>query len=260
MMGSVTELDREVVNRARILVIDDDEVMREILPAMLGLGADMIEVTGSGQEAIERLKRSAAPAVILTDLQMPELEGSALVAALRDAAPRSTLIGMSANAPADDVLEQLDAFILKPFSAADLEQAITAIAQQNQPAPAVSTTVVQHSGSAAVQPVLDDEIFRKMAARCKPEDLVQIYELTVADVLQRHKRLEVYAAAGDLNALQREAHAIKGVCGMMGARELQHLAAETEAGTMVNTLAIAEFPAACSRLRRMLDAKFHTQI
>lgn len=254
-------MDTDGISQAHVLVIDDDEVMREILPALLGTSEGEIEVMGSGSEAIARLKRSPAPQVILSDLQMPELSGAALMSALREAAPGTPLVGMSATRPADEVLRGLDGFVLKPFTAADLAQAIEDARKRGaRAALPVEATAHPPASESEQQPVLDEDIFGKMASCLKPADLLQVYELTLSDVLERHKRLEDHAAAGDLDAVKREAHAIKGVCGMMGARELQHLAAATEGGTTVNTSAISDFPAACSRLRRMLDAKFHNQI
>jgi HPt (histidine-containing phosphotransfer) domain-containing protein len=62
-------------------------------------------------------------------------------------------------------------------------------------------------------------------------------------------------AAGDLDTVRREAHAIKGGCGMVGAGELYALAAATEGGTASGSMGMAEFAPACERLRRILDTR-----
>jgi HPt (histidine-containing phosphotransfer) domain-containing protein len=68
------------------------------------------------------------------------------------------------------------------------------------------------------------------------------------------------AAEGDDAAFKREAHAIKGGCGMVGALELQKLATSMEQrGLRDDDVAtLDEFLVACERLRRMLIA--HTSI
>lgn len=242
-------------------MVDDDEVMRELLPVLLGLGGEEeIAVVGSGDEALAWLK-SASPELIMTDLQMPGIEGEKLVAALRQAAPDALLLGMSGSVPPEPVLQLLDTFVSKPFGAGQLEAAIE---------DALATRQAQSNASRSPEPltqaapgefekvtVLDEAIFSALASRFDSGVLVEFYTLTLDDVTQRYRRIEQYAAAGDLDAARREAHSIKGACGMVGARELQHLAAVAERGTMLNTSAIADFPAACARLQRMLDAKFH---
>jgi len=242
-------------------VVDDDEVMRELLPAMLAAqGDEEISVVGSGDEALKWLE-SAVPEMIMTDLQMPGIEGERLVAALRVAAPPETLLlGMSAARPSQAVLEMLDAFVSKPFGAAELEAAIqTARAAEQAQAKAPRRGHVNHHPVPDVVeevPILDDGIFSAMASRFDASVLVELYALTLDDVRKRYERIQQLAAAGDLEGYKREAHSIKGACGMVGARELQQLAAVAEGGTSLDTSAIADFPAACDRLRRMLDAKF----
>lgn len=254
-------MDKDGTTRARILVVDDDEVMRELLPVLLGLRPDEIQVAHSGDEAVAWLEGSRCPDVILTDLQMPGLERDDLVAALRAATSAQTLLlGMSGSQPPPTTARLLDAFVLKPFGATELEHAIgrarRAREAQTHPPQKSSTPPPAPEAAAGHAPVLDEAIFSALAKRFKPEHLVEVYTLTLDDVATRHKRIEGFAAAGDLEAVQREAHSIKGACGMVGARELQQLAAAAEGGTTVNTSVIADFPAACARLQRMLDAKF----
>jgi HPt (histidine-containing phosphotransfer) domain-containing protein len=65
------------------------------------------------------------------------------------------------------------------------------------------------------------------------------------------------ASAGDDAAYRREAHAIKGGCGLVGALELQSIAASEEnAGITANHVAtLDEILAAAERLKRMLVAQ-----
>jgi len=70
----------------RILVVDDTEFNRQLLARLLrGIGHEPVEV-GDGLQALERLRDpGAAPIdVILLDIVMPEMDGYAVLAALRD--------------------------------------------------------------------------------------------------------------------------------------------------------------------------------
>ena len=70
------------------------------------------------------------------------------------------------------------------------------------------------------------------------------------------------ASKGDDAAYKREAHAIKGGCGMVGALELQTLATSTERRGLSDdhVASLNEFVLACERLRGMLVAHEITQV
>ena len=281
--------------RSRMLVVDDDEVMRELLLTLLDIEGHEVHVVDSGGAALDWLASAPMPDLILTDMQMPGMAGLALVKALRRAAPPSTqLLGMSGSRPNQSVLDGLDAFVLKPFGYADLEAAfnrleeplngrtgepthvahppatdypmdalpessIDSLQAPSFQAPSLQAPSLQAPRSANT-PVLDEAIFDSLRQSFRSAQLAELYTLTLNDVRVRQGRMEDYAAAGNLDALGREAHSIKGLCGMVGARELGTLAAAVEAGTTVDIFAIHEISAACARLRRMLDTKFATHI
>ena len=253
---------------AKALVIDDDEILRDLLTVLLGVNGVDATLVSSGEEALDLLAHSI-PEVILTDLQMPGLEGLALVEALRAATPSSTdLIGMSASTPDAALLDRLDAFVPKPFDADDLQNAFLH-ARQHRSALAPSPSAREGGTSDGLDrnlalpsardarvgtpPVLDQTIFEAMQRNFRPPQLREVYDMTLADVLKRSTALEALAQLNDLPAIHREAHTIKGLCGMVGARELQFLATEAEQSTTAHTSAIRAIPAACERLRRQLE-------
>jgi HPt (histidine-containing phosphotransfer) domain-containing protein len=87
--------------------------------------------------------------------------------------------------------------------------------------------------------------------------------MCVNDARVRIAAMRAMLAAGDLAHLVREAHAIKGGCGMLGATELYAMAAKLETGGLqtgesagvraVNLL--DELAAACDRLERILGSR-----
>ncbi len=276
-----SEAKRGVMNtgasRGRaVLVIDDDEVMRELLFALLTLQGDAVNIAASGEEALALLGEVSGPEVVLTDLQMPGLEGAALVTALRNAiSPDTLLVGMSGSRPSEAVLHSLDAFVAKPFATPRLDEAISAAkhARQtagradtpgtfsdetnlsDQPHEAPATSRAASTRDARTSP-LDEAIFSAMASKFQPGQLRELYTLTLDDIASRHARMERFILVNDFAAVQREAHSIKGLCGMVGAWELQELATVLEGGITLNTSMLADFQPACLRLQRMLDAKF----
>ncbi len=248
----------------RLLVVDDDEVMRDLLQALLSMQGYGVMLADSGAAALRLLAAEPGLMAVLTDLQMPGLEGQALVEALRHAMPREALLlGMSGSEASAETLAVLDAFLPKPFDIPGFAAAVQRAQRRREEAVAAKETRFPEAParvSSAEQPPapLDETIFQALGKVIPLPQLGELYELTLADVAKRHERIVAAASAGDLSLVEREAHAIKGSCGMVGATELQALATRIETGITVDTSAIAEIPAACDRLRRMLGSKLQT--
>jgi len=65
---------------ARILLADDDAATRDLVQRALGLDGHEVAVTQDGAEALERLQAATAHFdVLITDVQMPGLDGVALI-------------------------------------------------------------------------------------------------------------------------------------------------------------------------------------
>lgn len=74
---------------ASILIADDDRVVRRIVVAKLyGLGYD-VEEAEDGQEALEILEEGEVPDVLITDSNMPRMNGLQLVRKLRESEDRA---------------------------------------------------------------------------------------------------------------------------------------------------------------------------
>lgn len=79
---------------AKILLVDDEPGIRSSLGAFLRGCGHEVRVASNGLEAIEALR--AAPAdVVVTDVNMPDMDGIEIVMALREAADRVGVIVMS---------------------------------------------------------------------------------------------------------------------------------------------------------------------
>src|SRR6266581_4328527 len=79
---------------ARILVIDDEDVVRRMLRTALELqGHEVIEAT-QGDEALQ-MQQAFPPDLVITDILMPGKDGLEVIMALRRQAPRLKVIAMS---------------------------------------------------------------------------------------------------------------------------------------------------------------------
>ena len=113
----------------RVLVADDQRVVREGLSMLVGL-IDDVEVVGvacDGAEAV-RLAEAHRPDVILMDLRMPELDGIAATAQLRDRLPAARVLVLTTYADEDAIVPALRAgargYLTKDASAEQIEAAI----------------------------------------------------------------------------------------------------------------------------------------
>ena len=119
----------------RILVIDDDEDIRDILAEMLThAGYDVVEAS-SGGEGI-RLYRQALFDLVITDLVMPDKDGLEVLMELRKDFPEVKIITLSGNTYGRSSLETSKALgaartLRKPFSEDQLLQAVREVFESN---------------------------------------------------------------------------------------------------------------------------------
>lgn len=105
-------------HNTRIMVVDDDEGIRHLLSiALSGMGYDVI-TAGSGNEALN-LSLKSSFALVLTDLEMPGMDGWNLASRIKNRFPGTPVILMTGYAK-KDVMERLkgssvDYVIFKPF-------------------------------------------------------------------------------------------------------------------------------------------------
>jgi CheY-like chemotaxis protein len=277
----------------RLLIIDDDEMSRELLVALMEAKGHTVSSAESGDAALALLEFSPRPNVILTDVQMPGSTPERLAGRLRRACGRTTLLlAMSGSRPSGATLVHFDGFLLKPLGVAEIEAAIAAHRRENPAegpkivaAPKKKRAAVLESLAAAAaappsssgmeaapfsaaqnkaspiaaQPVLDETIYRQLASAMPARQLHEMYSMCLNDVRARIAKMRTFDADRDDASFMREAHAIKGSCGMLGATELHRIAAALEkhglapAGSAVNSL--DELASACDRLERMLSAR-----
>jgi two-component system response regulator PilR (NtrC family) len=104
--------------KARILVVDDEESIREFLDIMLRKEGYEVTVAEDGQKALDVLKKKAFDLVI-SDMQMPNLTGLELLKAVKDQYPDMLFMMITAFATAETAVEAMKLgaydYLTKPF-------------------------------------------------------------------------------------------------------------------------------------------------
>lgn len=104
---------------ARILLADDDQGSLDFVRRALEMDGHAVTPTQDGNEALEQLKSAGGFDVLVTDVNMPGLNGIALAETALDVAPGIRLVLMSGFSEVLDGAKGLEAqgarLITKPF-------------------------------------------------------------------------------------------------------------------------------------------------
>jgi CheY-like chemotaxis protein len=90
----MTDETETAAEKARVLVIDDDELVREALRAVLESGGYEVLSAADGDEGI-RVFEAEHTAIIITDIVMPNREGIETIGELRRIAPDAKIVAIS---------------------------------------------------------------------------------------------------------------------------------------------------------------------
>jgi two-component system response regulator (stage 0 sporulation protein F) len=137
----------------RILIVDDEQSVREVLSEYFIEQGYSVESASGGEEALALVRRST-PDLVLLDVRMPGIDGVETLRRIRDAAPDISVIMVTANedvALARETLKlgALD-YVAKPFDFVYLERAIMA-------------GLAQSGGGSAAAPPAAGDAFRALA-------------------------------------------------------------------------------------------------
>lgn len=106
------------LNNMAILVVDDEEIMRDLVAKILKKAGYKVDVANSVATAREMLARTPFDMVI-SDVQMPEQSGFDLLKEIKEASPGTAVIMMTGYADTFTIKDALmlgaDEYITKPF-------------------------------------------------------------------------------------------------------------------------------------------------
>jgi PAS domain S-box-containing protein len=124
------------LQRQRVVIADDNADMRDYLRRLLTSRYEVVAVS-DGREALAAARESV-PALILSDVMMPNLDGFGLLQAVRTDASLAAIpvVLLSARAGEEAILEGIragaDDYLIKPFSARELIARVDAQIQRKQ--------------------------------------------------------------------------------------------------------------------------------
>lgn len=128
-----TESSSNVVSKAKVLLVDDDSLVRDSLAEILIFqGWDVVKAS-SGQMAIELVKQSPDFVALIIDFSMPHMNGYETLKGIRDlgcSAPAILCSGHISDPEQSTILEQFQGFLAKPFHRLELEEMLHRITKR----------------------------------------------------------------------------------------------------------------------------------
>jgi len=87
---------------AKILLVEDDDLVNDMLKQMLQRAGHEIQTAGNGEEAAQLLKTSE-PDIMVTDIIMPKKSGITLISEVKDQHPNMEIIAISGGGRLDPI-------------------------------------------------------------------------------------------------------------------------------------------------------------
>src|ERR1039457_4339502 len=130
-----------------ILIIDDDTSLRRVLEYNLQEAGYAVGTAASGEEGL-RLFDEVSPALVITDMKMPGMDGMQVLKAIKERSPETLVIIITAFGTVDIAVEAMKAgaydYITKPFNRDELRLTVA--------------KALQYTGLAAENKRLKDEL------------------------------------------------------------------------------------------------------
>jgi two-component system OmpR family response regulator len=115
---------------ARLLVVEDDPNILELLSASLRFAGFVVSTATSGTQAVQ-VARDERPDLVVLDVMLPDLDGFEVIRKLRDGGTRTPVVFLTARDATDDKIRGLtlggDDYVTKPFSLEELTARIRAV-------------------------------------------------------------------------------------------------------------------------------------
>jgi len=116
--------------RPRLLVVEDDPNIVELLSASLRFAGFQVATATNGSDAVAAA-RDARPDLVVLDIMLPDLDGFEVIRRMRDGGVRTPVVFLTARDATDDKIRGLtlggDDYVTKPFSLEELTARIRAV-------------------------------------------------------------------------------------------------------------------------------------
>ncbi len=133
---------------ARLLVVDDEPNIRELLATSLRFAGFDVQAAADGNEAL-RLARRTAPDLVVLDVMLPDMDGFTVTRRLRENGHHVPVLFLTARDETADKVTGLtvggDDYVTKPFSLEEVVARIRAILRRTHPGDGDDGSVLRYA-------------------------------------------------------------------------------------------------------------------
>jgi two-component system sensor histidine kinase/response regulator len=235
---------RESARKLRILVAEDNPVNQAVIIRVLQKMGHTPLLAQNGKEALAFTSAEKFDLVFM-DVQMPEMDGLAATAAIREREKNKgtahlPIFAMTAHAMKGDrelcIGAGMDGYITKPIRFSDIEQTLAGLANPPASPTKPPPKAASWNKTEALDRIGGDEVLLR--------DLCRIFLEESPKLLQK---LQQAVAAGDSDGVMRAAHSLKGESSYLGAggtseaaRQLEQMGRNQDLSCAANTLAVLQ--------------------
>jgi DNA-binding response OmpR family regulator len=133
----------------RVLVVDDEPMVREVLARYLAHDGFEVETASDGEAALAAVE-AVRPDLVLLDLMLPRIDGFEVFRRIREARPSSPVIMLTARGEITDRIVGLeigaDDYVAKPFSPKEVVARVRAVLRRTRGTTAEASEALRFDG------------------------------------------------------------------------------------------------------------------
>lgn len=118
-MNHITDQDRGYLKTLSVLLVEDDDISRELLADYLATKCAAVNLARNGAEGFESFV-AHTPSIVVTDIQMPAMDGLTMAEKIRSIAPRTPIVVTTAFEHSNYLHRAIeigiDKYVLKPIA------------------------------------------------------------------------------------------------------------------------------------------------
>lgn len=164
----------------RILVVEDDDAIRELVRDSLSLVEIVADGAADGLDALNKIRRQRYDLIIL-DVNLPKIDGLTLLAKIRQEGSTTPVLILSARSQREDITQGFrvgaDDYLVKPFGIEELTLRVKAILRRTNP-------IVESSKVLRCGPILMDIELHTVTLNDEVVDL-SVTEFSLLEALLR---------------------------------------------------------------------------
>lgn len=224
--AAVTEAKKQITGEYQspasryVLVIDDNEINLKVVSSLLEMDGHHVVTANSGEQGLQLIDRDRFD-VVLVDIMMPDMDGTAFITnlrrnpvAVRAQLPVFVLTGMADKESIANIQSQSDirGVLIKPINRNALRQALDGLNTDT----GKRVVAVQEMDSGILNTASLDELKQSLPR----ETLLDIFNDLIVKAQELTEALETAAKAGNHSEMGEISHNLKGMAGNFGLKLL----------------------------------------